>query len=192
MVKKNNQRKPQEKDAVFTTIVGGRPPGSGTNVSNIPRGIEVLVKKASVDKEFCKILLEKRAEAAVGIDLDLSEEEKAILRSIPKEQLEKIILETKVRPENKSIFLGNVGKIMLAAVAGFAVITAMCPTLGHTVAPDVTGIRPDRVDELRLEAPNDPNSQDKDTTSDPNTPDINDFDSAIRGIRPDRPKTNKD
>ena len=42
--------RPQEQEAVRTTIVGGRPPGSGKSVGNIPRGIEVLVKKV-----FCNI-----------------------------------------------------------------------------------------------------------------------------------------
>jgi len=38
-----------EQEAVRTTIVGGRPPGSGQPVGRIPRGIEVLLKKAAVD-----------------------------------------------------------------------------------------------------------------------------------------------
>ncbi|MCP4231568.1 MAG: hypothetical protein GY771_15670, partial [bacterium] len=41
-----------EREAVRTTIVGGRPPGSGKSNGSIPRGIEVLVKKASVDAVF--------------------------------------------------------------------------------------------------------------------------------------------
>ena len=47
----------EEREAVCTTIVGGRPPGCGTKVGNIPRGIEILVKKASVDPDFKKLLL---------------------------------------------------------------------------------------------------------------------------------------
>ncbi len=43
---------PQEQEVVRTTIVGGRPPGSGQRLGPIPRGIEVLVRKASVDPEF--------------------------------------------------------------------------------------------------------------------------------------------
>ena len=49
--------RPAEQPAVRTTIVGGRPPGSGHGVGQIPRGIELLVKKASVDPEFRKLLL---------------------------------------------------------------------------------------------------------------------------------------
>jgi hypothetical protein len=48
---------PDEQEAVFTTIVGGRPPGSDTRVGAIPRGVEVLLKKASVDPAFRELLL---------------------------------------------------------------------------------------------------------------------------------------
>jgi len=39
---------PTEQPAVRTTIVGGRPPGSGKGIGSVPRGIEVLVKKTAV------------------------------------------------------------------------------------------------------------------------------------------------
>lgn len=48
----DSEKRPEhaaEQEAVRTAIVGGRPPGSGTRVGAIPRGVEVLVKKASVD-----------------------------------------------------------------------------------------------------------------------------------------------
>lgn len=47
MSRDEKSEQPEEKDAVSTTIVGGRPPGSGTQVGEIARGVEVLVKKAS-------------------------------------------------------------------------------------------------------------------------------------------------
>ena len=37
---------PLEQESVRTTIVGGRPPGSGKPMGNVPRGIEVLLKKS--------------------------------------------------------------------------------------------------------------------------------------------------
>ena len=82
----------------------------------IPRGIEVLVKKASVDKEFMAVLLERRAEAAGEIGLELTDTEKAMLESIPAAQLEAIISRTKVEPQNRRVFLGKVAAAMLAAV----------------------------------------------------------------------------
>lgn len=133
MVNRKKSKQPKEQDAVFTTIVGGRPPGSGTKVGAIPHGIEVLVKKASVDMEFRKKLIEKRGEAAQEIELELTEAEKNMLSSISIEQLEKIIDNTKVKPEHQEIFLGNVGKLMLAVVIGIVVIGVTVPSLGHTV-----------------------------------------------------------
>ena len=60
------EERPSEQEAVRTTIVGGRPPGSGKTLGPIPRGIEVLVKKAAVDPSFKQTLMEKRAKAASG------------------------------------------------------------------------------------------------------------------------------
>ena len=88
--------KPEEQEAVFTTIVGGRPPGAGTHVGAIPRGVEVLLKKASVDAEFRRVLLEQRGDAAHRLDLELTDAERAMLAAIPAEQLERIIDNTKV------------------------------------------------------------------------------------------------
>jgi hypothetical protein len=142
-----DSKRPEEQDAVFTTIVGGRPPGSGTKVGAIPRGVEVLVKKASVDTEFRQKLLEKRGEAAQEIDLELTEAEKNMLSSISAEQLEKIIENTKVKPEHRAVFLGTAGKLMLAVVVGVAIVSVMMPSLGHTVS---AGISPDRIRQMQL------------------------------------------
>jgi hypothetical protein len=102
---KNNRisPKPKEKEAVYTTIVGGRPPGSGTQIGDIPRGIEVFVKKASVDPEFRRLLLDKRSEAAKVIDLELSQTEAEMLDGIPYKQLKKIIENMKVLLVHKQI-----------------------------------------------------------------------------------------
>ena len=137
MSRYDKQDQAKEKDAVFTTIVGGRPPGSGTSLGDIPRGIEVLVKKASVDPEFRQLLLQKRGEAAGEIDLELTEAERNMLSSIPADQLEKIIDNTTVKPEHRAIFMGKAGTYMLAAIAGGVVLLSfMMPTLGHTLTPE--------------------------------------------------------
>jgi hypothetical protein len=182
----NSERKPErpeEQEAVFTTIVGGRPPGSGTRVGAIPRGVEVLLKKASVDPEFRELLLERRAEAARTIDLELTDAEREMLAHIPTEQLEQIIRNTKVKPEHRSVFLGTAGKLMVAAVIGAGVVSLMVPTLGHTVA--TTGISPDeirRMEMARLADVNDPN--------DPNAPDPSL--SPSRQSRENAPPSSKD
>jgi hypothetical protein len=106
-------------------------------INSIPHSIEVLIKKASVDQEFRQLLLEKRADAAKEIDLELSPTEAEMLAGIPREQLDKIIDNTKVPPEQKPVFLSSFGKIMLATVvAGVVVVGLLTPSLGHTLTPE--------------------------------------------------------
>jgi hypothetical protein len=132
-----------EADGNSTNGVGGEAANTsaGANAGAIPRGIEVLVKKASVDAEFRKILLDERAEAAAEIDLELTAAEAAMLNNIPSRQLEAIIDSTKVRPENRQIFLGKMAKVMLAALGVAAVFAVTCPTLGHQIdrPPETSG-----------------------------------------------------
>ena len=103
-----------------TTIVGGRPPGSGQPVGEIPRGIEVLVKKAAVDAEFKALLLSRRAAAAEAIGLTLQPAEAAMLAVAPAEQLEAIIARTSVPQEHRRAFLGWAAAAMLAALGALA------------------------------------------------------------------------
>ncbi len=181
MKKGKDSVRPSEQGAVFTTIVGGRPPGSGTEVGLIPRGIEVLIKKASVDEEFRAILLARRTDAAREIALQLADAEKAMLGSIPAAQLEAIISRTKVKPQNRRVFLGKVAAAMLAAVG---VGAAGC----ENEPPTTKGVRPDKPPEeepeimvsagVRVE-PADPNQ--------PGDGDEKKIPMLIRGIQPDRP-----
>ncbi len=132
--------RPTEQEAVRTTIVGGRPPGSGQGVGPIPRGIEVLVKKASIDPSFRELLFEKRAEAAAEIGLNLDAAEVMMLRAVPDEQLDAIIKQTSVPRQHRRAFLGTAATTMLAALG---VITAGC------VESAPKGIRPDRPEDTR-------------------------------------------
>ena len=108
--------RPLEQEAVRTTIVGGRPPGSGQPVGDIPRGLEVLVKKAAVDAEFKVLLLARRAAAAQVIGLTLEPAEAMMLAVAPAEQLEAIIGRTSVPLEHRRAFLGQAATAMLAAL----------------------------------------------------------------------------
>lgn len=130
--------RPNEQEAVRTTIVGGRPPGSGKAVGPIPRGIEVLVKKAAVDPAFKQVLLEKRAKAADEISLKLEPSEAAMLNAVPAAQLETIIANSNVTDLTRSAFLGRAAAVMLAALG---VSTQGCSEIG----PPVTGSAPDRI-----------------------------------------------
>jgi len=85
-----------------------------------PRGIEILVKKASVDGEFKRYLLAERSGAAARIGLELDTAEAAMLDAIPEAQLVAIIEKTKVAPLLRPAFMGYAAAAMLAAVGGFA------------------------------------------------------------------------
>jgi len=128
----DERERPPEREAVRTTIVGGRPPGSGQSVGPIPRGVEVLVKKAAVDPAFRARLLELRDGAAAEIGLSLEPAEALMLRSVPAEQLEAIVRSTQVSPRLRPVFLGTAASLMLAALG-----TTGCPP-----AP-TRGIQPD-------------------------------------------------
>ncbi len=143
--------RPLEQETVRTTIVGGRPPGSGQPLGDIPRGIEVLVKKAAVDAEFKALLLAQRAAAAELIGLALAPAEAMMLAVAPAAQLEAIIARTSVPIEHRRALLGQAAAAMLAAVGMVAtrpdsVARADEPQLDGGVRPDLPegGIRPGR------------------------------------------------
>jgi len=93
---------------------------SGGAAGEIPRGVEVLVSKASVDAEFKALLLERRAEAAQEIGLALSPTEAMMLDAIPEAHLDAVIARTKVAPANRRAFLGTAAVVMLAALGAGA------------------------------------------------------------------------
>ena len=173
--------RPQEHPAVRTTIVGGRPPGSGRGLGEIPRGIEVLVKKASVDAEFRRLLLERRADAAGEIGLVLDPAETAMISAVPAAQLETIIAQTSVPSEHRRVFLGKVAAAMLAAIG----LTTSAGCLGcRPDQPAPTGIAPDRPPGTEGA---EPTGSEPDDTSPPDpTTEEPETDQVTRGIRPDR------
>ncbi len=144
-MKKDTKKRPVEQMAVKTTIVGGRPPGPGKSVGDSPRGIEVLVKKASIDREFKELLLEKRADAAKKIDLSLGPPEIAMLDAVPAAQLEAIISKTTVRPRQRKAFLGKVAALMIVAL-GASTFESGCERTEKT-----KGIGPDRPEKKEQE-----------------------------------------
>lgn len=117
--------------------------GGGTSRMDVPRGIELLVKKASVDPDFRKLLIEQSSAAAAEIELALDPTEHAMLETIPRAQLETIIDHTHVPDEQRRIFLGKVAAAILTAV-GVGTLGCSPPTKG--IRPDhpaSRGIRPD-------------------------------------------------
>ena len=104
----------------------------------IPQGIEVLVKKASIDDEFRALLLDRRAESAQSIGLVLDNAETMMLAAVPDEQLEAIIAKTTVPQAHRRAFLGKAAAAMLAALGA---TSAGIARAGFPPAP--TGIPPD-------------------------------------------------
>ncbi len=153
----DHERQEVKKNMTHATIVGGRPPGSGSRGGDFPHGIEVLVKKASVDREFRKVFLEKRAEAAREIDLALSPAEVATLSALPRAQMEQIIEKTTVPDEHRRIFLGKMAAAMLAVI-GLG-LSGEGAALGKRIVrgtrPDEDGPRP-AVTDVRPDVPQRP------------------------------------
>ncbi len=143
----------RDMQAADMTIVGGRPPGSastepsfaqakpggGRALGAVPRGIEVLVKKANVDPAFRQTLLAKRSGAAGEIGLLLDPAEALMLNAVPAEHLDAIIAGTKVEPSKVPIFLGKVAAAMLLTLG--AMYMDGCATKGHDAIS--RGIRPE-------------------------------------------------
>jgi hypothetical protein len=154
--------KDENKGSVKPTIVGGQPSDHKSRAGGVPRGMEALIKKAAVDPEFRQMLLEKRADAASEIDLELTDVEAGMLNSIPHAQTEQIVDKTTVPKEHRRVFLGKVGAAMLA-VLGLE-LTACLPVVytgnrpgGYGPSPAElkipTGISPDDPSELRNSKP---------------------------------------
>lgn len=140
-----------KKESFNPTIVGGRPRGGHNLSRGIPRGIEVLIKKAAVDPEFRALLLDKRVQAATEIGLELSAAEATMLAAIPCQQIQTIIENTAVPDEQRRAFLGQVAAVMLAALGagltGCVVQTPYGSTRDQLTSglegPITYGIRPD-------------------------------------------------
>ena len=120
--------------AAETTVVGARPRGQSRGHAKIPRAIEVLMKKASVDPAFRLTLLEKRADSAQEIDVELSAAETVMLNSVPSAQIEQIIQRTNVPEEHRRVFLGKIGAAMLAIVGMGA--AGCAPVIYTGISPD--------------------------------------------------------
>jgi hypothetical protein len=178
-----------EKAAVRTTIGDSGPPRGGRHAGTIPRGIEVLVKKAAVDPEFRELLFKQRGAAAAAIELELDPAENAMLNAIPREQLAQIVSQTTVPLEQRRVFLGRLAVAMLA-VLGAGITGCDSKSEPQVVQPNATdGIRPDRPKNIPPThppapagiRPGLPATNAPATKKPPSSP--------TRGIQPDRPKS---
>jgi len=101
---------------VRTTIVGGRPPADGRQLQTVPRGLEVLLKKAAVDAGFRGILLADPERAALAIDLQLTSVERSLLRAIGHDAFGQMVANVRVPRRQRPAFLGQAAAVMLAAL----------------------------------------------------------------------------
>jgi hypothetical protein len=120
----------------FKTIVGGRS-ADNTPAGSSPRGIEILLKKASVDQEFAKLLLESPEDAARLISLDLQDSERRIMLNTPRATLQTMIRHTTVKRHQLSAFKTVSAALMLAAILAIGSTGCQCQsesqqTLGTT------------------------------------------------------------
>lgn len=149
------------------TIVGGRPAGTTDRGRGIPRGMELLIKRAAVDASFRADLLVKRAAVADELAVPLDPSERAMLTSIPEAQLGIIISGTAVPEPQRKALTGASAAAMLALLAQLT----FTPVAGRADTPpsdETSG-------ELRPGLPNAGVSA------------SDDDDRMTRGIRPDFP-----
>jgi len=121
------------------------------SLPKIPRGIEVLIKKAAVDTDFRDVLLRERAPAAQRIGLMLNDSEASILNSIPEAQLASIIRNTRVSSRSKEAFLGYVAAVMLAALGCDAHSEEGERVVIQGIDPDTSYVEPKVADNIPTE-----------------------------------------
>jgi len=140
------------------TIVGGRPMAQKSSRKDIPRGLELLIKRASIDLEFKQELIQKRTRLLEELDITIDATESSMLACVPEEHLSRMIDATEVPPaQRKAISTGSVAAmIALFTQLTFAPIAAsaeISPAPAHNselnenavngpLAMRVTGIRP--------------------------------------------------
>jgi len=139
--KKINMARPEEDTAgngQGHTIVGGRPSGMTDPGRGIPRGMELLLKRAAVDDDFFGELLVKRATVADSLAIPLDPAERAMLNAIPEAQLRGIITRTKVPEIQKKALTGASAAAMIALLTQLT----FTPVAGRAETPpakDQTG-----------------------------------------------------
>lgn len=179
--------RPGEAEAARTTIVGGQPPSSGRSVGDVPRGVEILIKKAAVDAEFRALLLARRGGAAAEIGLKLEAGEEAVLRATPASQLEAIIDRTKVDPRHRAALLSWSAAVIVAAL-GIAVAGCFPPVAGGS-RPDYPTAPNAGTGEAEPDTTSPPTEErnEEATAEDEASDDTKADDYVTRGVRPDRP-----
>lgn len=155
------------------TIVGGRPAEPAPVETEVPAGLENLLRMAAEDDHLRAALLEDRSTTVEACQDLLSDGELAVLRSVPREQLEPMIARLRVPQPERREFLKVAAAALMTLVTGAAAWGADPTPSPRPRPPEPTrGIRPDRPDLVPSPNPS------------PNQPHPH---PAPTGIRPDRP-----
>lgn len=96
-------------------VAGGKSPANDTGTPKTPRGVELLIKLASVDSDFRQLLLKSWEAAAKMIKLDLDPGECAMLSAISREQLAQSIDRFQMPEKERRAFLEQLATAMLPA-----------------------------------------------------------------------------
>ncbi|HNW33747.1 MAG TPA: hypothetical protein PKM25_02365 [Candidatus Ozemobacteraceae bacterium] len=152
------------------TIVGGRPSGMTDPGRGIPRGMELLLKRAAVDDAFCAELFAGRATVADSLAIPLDPAERAMLNAIPEAQLRGIITRTRVPETQKRALTGASAAAMLALLAQLT----FTPVAGRADTPPDRGSSGELRPAAKPQLPNAGVSADESSH-------------ITRGIRPDFP-----
>ena len=126
--------RPQEQEAVRTTIVGGVRPAVGNRWGRL--GHRGAAQEGGRRSGLQVAVAPHSAAAADMLGLRLEPAEALMLAAAPADQLEAVIARTTVPQEHRRVFLGQAAAAMLAAVG---VATASCGP------PPVGGSRPGSV-----------------------------------------------
>lgn len=136
--------------------------GSG---SSVPRGLEILIKKAAVDKKFRHSLVTKREKFADELNIPLEDSERLMLSSVSANHLEMMIGHTDV-PEKQKTHLAKASTATIVALiaqltfggssVGLALGNPANNSTSSPVPPELAqdflaapaGIRPDRYEHL--------------------------------------------
>ena len=163
------------------TIVGGRPPEEGPSRPEVPGRMQDLLQMASEDPQLKAALLDDRVATLDGCGVLLTENERRILLSVPRAQLEQMMGHLRAPQPERRQFLRRAGGLLAAALVAGCVgpdftseLLADSSTPSKSPTPErprpTKGIRPDRPSPRPTESP-----------TPPMPPQHN------RGIRPDRP-----
>lgn len=118
------------------TIVGGRAQRRAGRPQEIPIGIEKVLYLAATDAEFNRALFSNRAEALAREELKLSDAERAILASVPEDQLRAMVGRIDTQAHGRRRFLRKVAAAAIGLAATTAVVDVGCGQADTGSAPD--------------------------------------------------------